>query len=128
MKRTIVAVAVGATAFGSIYGLAASLGVGSETLGSGTAAVAACQATSDVVNVTYAPTYTAGAYKTTTVTLTGLLSTCNNKTAYVTVTGTGSLASSPISVSGSTGTAGTASFSVAALASEVTGVNVAIAG
>jgi hypothetical protein len=128
MKRTIVAVAVGATAFGSIYGLAASLGVSSDTLGSGSAAVAACQATTDVVNVAYTPSYTTASYKTTTVTLTGLLSSCYNKTAFVTVTGTNSLASAPVSVSGSSGATGTASFTVAAVAADVTGVSVAISG
>jgi hypothetical protein len=129
MKKILLALAVGATAFGSIYGLAASLGVGSDTLGSGTAAVAACQAVTSPVNVTYAPTYTAGDYQTTSVKLTGLTSACYNKNVFITVTGTGALASAPVSVTGVTGSTGTtASFTVAALASEVTGVNVAVAG
>lgn len=128
MKRTIVAVAVGATAFGSIYGLAASLGVSSDTLGSGSAAVAACQAVTDVVNVAYAPSYSTGSYKTTTVTLTGLLSTCYNKTAFVTVTGINSLSTTPVSVSGPTGATGTATISIAAVAADITGVSVAISG
>ena len=127
MKRALIAAAVGTTAFGSIYGLAASLGVNSATLGSGTSVVAACQATP--VTVTYTPAYTAGTgYEATTVSITGLAAGCANKSAFVTLTGTGALATTPVSVTGSTGTGTSMNLTVAALASEVTGVNVAIAG
>jgi hypothetical protein len=128
MKRTVLAVAVGTTAFGSIYGLATSLGVNSDTLGSGTAVVAACQTTP--VTVTYAPSYVAGSgYKTTTVSITGLAAGCANKSVFVTVTGsTGALATTPVSATTSTGTGSSVNLTVAALASEVEGVNVAIAG
>jgi hypothetical protein len=127
MKRILIAAVIGTTAFGSIYGLAASLGVNSDTLGSGTAVTAACQ--TGAVTVKYTPAYVAGSgYEATTVSITGLTSTCNNKSAFVTLTGTGALATTPVSVTGNTGTTGTLNLTVAALASEVEGVNVAIAG
>jgi hypothetical protein len=132
MKRSLIALAVGTTAFGSIYGLAASLGVNSDTLGSGTAAVAACQ--TNPVRVTYTPTYVAGTgYKATTVSITGLESTCVGKSAFVTLTGTGALAT-PVQATGtvpsitSPATTTTLDITTAVIASEVTGVNVAITG
>lgn len=132
MKRTVLAVAVGTTAFGSIYGLAASLGVSSNTLGSGTAVVAACQ--TNPVTVKYTPTYVSGTYKATTVSITGLESTCVGKTAFVTLTGTGALATTPVQANDvvpaivSPATTTSLDITTTVLASEVTGVNVAIAG
>jgi hypothetical protein len=129
MKKTLLALAVGATAFGSIYGLAASLGVSSDTLGEGSTAVAACQATTSPVNVKYTPAYTATGYQTTSITLTGLLPSCDNKSVFVTLTGTNGLSTSPVSVTGNTGTSGgTLTITAAAPAADVTGVRVAITG
>lgn len=77
MKRIVMAVAIGAVVFGGIFGLAANLGVSSDTLGAGTSAVAACQTAP--VSVSYTPTYdatgTAG-YRATTVTVDDLAAGC----------------------------------------------------
>ena len=134
VKRTLVALLVGAIMFGSIYALAASLTVTSATLGAGNTAVAACQ--SGTVNVTYSgntygSTSPAG-YKTTTVTLNGLdetASACGGKAVKVTLTG-----ASNASLGEGTGTLPTGSGTTYDLtisgvsASDVTGVHVLIAG
>ena len=130
MKRTALAVAIGTTVFGSIYGLAASLGVNSDTLGSGTSAVAACQA--NPVKVTYTPTYSGG-YKATTVSITLLESTCVGKNAFVTLTGTGTL-TTPVQLTGtvpaivSPATTAVLNITTSVLAADIDGVNVAISG
>jgi CO/xanthine dehydrogenase Mo-binding subunit len=51
MKRVIAALFAGVLTFGSVYGLAASLNLTSDSLGAGTAVVASCQAAT--LNATY---------------------------------------------------------------------------
>ena len=87
MKRAIVAILVGGLVFGGVFGLAAGLNVSSDTLGSGTTVVAACQ--SGVLTATYATSYdaTAAAHKVTGVTWTGLQSGCFSKAYKVSLTG-----------------------------------------
>jgi len=65
MKRAILAITIAAVVGTGIYGLAASLGVSSDTLGAGSAVVAACQ--SATINVAYDSSYTTSGYQTTTV-------------------------------------------------------------
>jgi len=136
MKRTLVALLVGAIMFGSIYALAASLTVTSATLGAGNTAVAACQ--SGTVNVTYGgSTYgstTPAGYKTTTVTLNGLDETaggCGGKAVKVTLTGPGASNASLGEGTGTlpTGSGTTFDVSISGVnASDVSGVHVLIAG
>lgn len=99
-KKIILPVVAAATVFGGVYGLAASLGLTSDSLGAGQAVVAACQATP--MNATYTSTYSATTpgYNTTTVTITGLASGCYGKAYRVTVSD-----SSNTSLAESTGTA-----------------------
>jgi len=131
-KKLLVVAAVGIAAFSGIYGLAASLGLTTDTLGSGTAVVAACQPTTSPLNVTYgAATFSAGSYGLTTVTVTGLTNTCLNKAYKITVQGTGGT-----SLGEATGTtpttSGTTSFSAtlpsSVSAASVTGVSMVISG
>jgi len=134
MKRAIMAVAIAAIVGTGVYGLAASLGVTSDTLGAGSATVAACQSTA--VNVKYVASYSASApvgYQATTVTLNGVdesVGKCDSKSYKVTLTGAAN-ASLGEQV-GTTGTAGVGSvesmnFSGVSAAS-VTGVHVTITG
>ena len=44
-RRTIVAVVLALTIFGAVYGFAATLSVGTNTLSAGNASVASCQTT-----------------------------------------------------------------------------------
>jgi hypothetical protein len=129
MKRKLIAIVASAAVFSGIYGLAASLGVSSSSLGAGSSAVAACQATP--VTVSYTPTYdstaTAG-YRSTTVTIDNLAASCLNKSFKVTLTGAGD--SSLGEQTGSTPSSGTSqslTFTGVAV-SAVTGVHVTIYG
>jgi len=65
MKRAILAISIAAIVGTGMYGLAASLGVSSDTLGAGSAVVAACQ--SATINVGYDSTYATTGYQATTV-------------------------------------------------------------
>jgi hypothetical protein len=132
MKRFLIAIAVSATVFGGIYGLAASLSVTSSTLGAGTVAVAACQSTA--INVTYTPTYDATAtagYDATTVTLNGLdtaANKCGSKSFKVTLTGASDASlSEEVGTLPSTGTTHGITFTNVSAAA-VTGVHVTIYG
>jgi hypothetical protein len=134
MKRTVVALVAGLLVFGGVYGFAASLGVGSDTLGAGSSAVAACQA--GTLNVSYNPGYNPAApagYRTTTVNV-GNIDTsagaCGAKAIRVTLTGPGASNASLAEQTGTTPSIGTSmSFSFGGVsASDVTGVHVVISG
>ena len=127
-KKLAVALAGGATVFGGVYGLAASLSLTSDSLGAGQAVVAACQSTA--LNATYTSTYSATVpgYQVTTVTLTGLTSTCYSKAYKITLSG-----ASGTSLGEATGTAPASGTTIAATftgvsAASVTGVAAVISG
>ncbi|MGO8687340.1 MAG: hypothetical protein ACLQT7_09220 [Candidatus Dormibacteria bacterium] len=129
MKRIIGAVAAGAIAFSGIYALAASLSVTSNTLGAGTSVVAACQAAA--LNATYTPlsySATAPGYTASTVTVTGLTSSCYSLPYRVTLYGSGNTqlgeATGNTPSSGSTFAASFAAVSAAS----VSGVAIVIGG
>jgi hypothetical protein len=134
MRRFAVALLVGAVVFGAVYGLAASLGVSSKSLGAGNASVSACQ--SGTLTASYAVTYDSSlpGYKVGVVTVSGLDTTsptnCASKAFRITLTNASN--TSLAEVTGTTpasGTTFTADFtSSGVLASSVTGVHVSIAG
>ena len=134
MKRAIVALLVGAAVFGGVYGLAATLGVSSQSLGAGSSVVAACQA--GTVSVSYTPSYSQSAtagYRATTVTLGNLdtsSSGCGGKDARVTLTGpSGSNASLAEQTGTVPSTSSTLSLTFSGVSSsDVTGVHVVISG
>jgi hypothetical protein len=136
MKRYVVALLMGTMVFGAVYGLAASLGVSSSTLGAGTSAVAACQ--SGTLTAGYATVYDSSlpGDKVGVVTVTGLdtasTPNCGGKSFRVTVTGPGASNASLGQVSGTTpgsGTSFTADFtSLGVSAASVTGVHIVISG
>ena len=134
MKRGLVALLMGGVIFAGIYGLAASLGVSSGTLGAGNSTVAACQ--TGTVAVSYSASYSATAtagYRATTVTLGNLdtlTTACGNKAVSVTLTGPGASNAALATVTDTTPTTGTSmNITVSGVsASDVTGVHVLIAG
>jgi len=136
VRRTAIAILVAATVFGAVYGLAASLGVSSNTLGAGNTAVAACQ--SGTLTASYATAYDAAipGYKVGIVTVTGLDTTsptnCASKAYKVTLTGPGASTASLAEVTGTTpgsGTSFTVDFTASNLpAASVTGIHVVISG
>ncbi len=124
----MVALAGGATVFGGVYGLAASLGLTSNTLGAGQAVVASCQ--SVAMNATYASTYSATVpgYTVTTVTLTGMATTCQGLPYKITLSGAaGASLGEATGTTPASGTTIAATFSNVSAAS-VTGVAAVIGG
>jgi hypothetical protein len=129
MKRLVGAILAGLLIFGLVLGAAASLNLTSDSLGSATTTVAACQA--GALNATYTSTYSAAApgYTVGTVTITGLAATCYSKPYKVTLSG-----AAGVSLGETTGTtpgAGTTivvTFAPAVNAASVTAINVVISG
>jgi hypothetical protein len=135
MKRLLVALLVGAVVFSAVYGFAASLSVGSSSLGAGTSAVAACQ--SGTLTASYAVTYDSSipAYKVGVVTVSGLDTSsghCATKSYKVTLTGPGASNASLAEVTGTTPSSGTTfspDFTTSNVnAASVTGIHVVISG
>ena len=124
MKRVIAAVFAGLLMFGSVYGLAASLNLTSDSLGAGSAVVAACQAGTLNAYSAAAPGYTVG-----TVTVTGLAATCYSKAYKITLSGAGNASlGEATGTTPASGTSFSAAFAPALSATSITGVNVVISG
>jgi hypothetical protein len=129
MKRVLSVLVAGLIAFGGVYGLAASLNLTSDSLGAGTATVAACQ--SATLNATYTTSYSATApgYTVGTVTVTGLAATCYTKPYKVTLATTaGASLGEATGTTPSSGTSFSVTFSPAVSAASVTGISVVISG
>jgi len=129
-RRTLFAVVLAVTIFGAVYGFAATLNVGSNTLSAGNVAVASCQVTGTPTG-TYTTAYdsTIPGYKVASVIVTGLDNTnCNGKAISVTLTGAANanLATIAGTVPASGNLTLTPGSSISAAA--VTGVSVAING
>jgi hypothetical protein len=129
-RRTLFAIVLALTIFGAVYGFAATLSVGANTLSAGNASVASCQVTGTPTG-TYTTAYdsTIPGYKVATVVVTGLDNTnCSGKAISVTLTGAANANLATITgnvpVSGNLTLTPGSSVSAAA----VTGVSVAIAG
>jgi hypothetical protein len=128
VKRALIAAVVGVMTFGSVYGLAASLNLATDSLGAAQTTVAACQA--GQLTATYTSTYssTLPGYQVGTVTVTGLASTCYSKAYKVTLLGAGGTSlGEATGTTPSTGTTFAATFSAVSAAS-VTGVGVVVSG
>ena len=130
-SKTILALTLALTIFGAVYGFAATLNVGANSLSAGNASVASCQA-SGTPTGTYAVAYdtTLAAYKISGVTVTNLDTGCAGKSISVTLTG----ASGATNLATITGTvpAGGGSLALSPsstiAAASVSGVSVAING
>lgn len=130
-KRTLFAIVLALTIFGAVYGFAATLSVGSNSLSAGNIAVASCQATPVTGTYTTAYDSTVPGYKVSSVIVTGIATTCGSKTVSATLTDS---SNNPITGGTLTGTApvggGTLTLTPASAvsAATVTGVSVAING
>jgi len=129
-RRTLFATVLALTIFGAVYGFAATLNVGANTLSAGNATVASCQVTGTPTG-TYTTAYdsTIPGYKVATVVVTGLDTTnCNGKAISVTLTGAANanLATITGTVPSSGNLTLTPGSSVSA--ASVTGVSVAVNG
>jgi hypothetical protein len=87
-RRTLFAIVLALTIFGAVYGFAATLNVGANTLSAGNASVASCETTGTPTG-TYSVAYdsTLGGYKVAGVTVTNLDAGCATKAVSVTLTG-----------------------------------------
>ena len=129
MKRALLAAVLGLVTFGSVYGLAASLNLTTDSLGAAQTTVAACQA--GALNATYTSAYSATlpGYQVGTVTITGLASTCYSKAYKITLFGAGGTSlGEATGTTPSTGTSFSATFSPALSAATVTGIGVIVSG
>jgi hypothetical protein len=126
-RRTVVAVVLALTIFGAVYGFAATLSVGANTLSAGNASVASCEAATALGTYTVAYDSTLGGYKVATVNVTGIDVGCNTKNISVTLTG-----ASNANLNTVTGTIAGTSIALTpgatVSAALVTGVSVAING
>ena len=127
-KKVILAAVAGVTVFGGSYGLAASLGLTTDSLGAAQSVVAACQ--SGTMNVAYTPAYSASlpGYNVTSITISGLQAGCYSKNYRVTLSG--AAGASLGEVTGTAPTTGTSigPLSITASAASVTGVAVVFEG
>jgi uncharacterized membrane protein (UPF0136 family) len=130
LRRAAVALLVGGAIFGAIYGVAASLGVSSSTLGAGNSSVAACQ--SATLTPGYATAYdsTIPGYKVGVVTVGGLASTCYSKSFRITLVNSSNTSLGEVTgTTPSSGTSFTADFTSSNVsAASVTGVHVLLTG
>ena len=129
-RRTLFAAVLALTIFGAVYGFAATLNVGSNSLSAGNVAVASCQA-SGTPTGTYTTAYdsTIPGYKVATVVVTGLDTTnCNGKAISVTLTGAAN--ANLATITGTVPSSGNLTLTPGSTvsAASVTGVSVAIAG
>jgi hypothetical protein len=130
-RKTLFATVLALTIFGAVYGFAATLNVGANTLSAGNASVASCQA-SGTPTGTYSVAYdtATAAYKVSGVTVTSLDANCAGKSIAVTLTG----ASGATNLASFTGTVPVGGGSLnltpgsTVAAASVTGVSVAING
>lgn len=76
-KKLIIGLAVGAASFAAVFAMAASLTVGSNSLGAGNADVASCD--TDGVDQTYTTAFAAGlpGYRVSAVDVTGIAAACD---------------------------------------------------
>jgi hypothetical protein len=129
----VVALGAGTLVFSGIYGMASSLGVSSQSLGSGNAVVAGCQTTT--LTSSFATVYDAAlpGYKVGVVTVNGLDTTagkCPSKAFKVTLVNASNASLGEVTgTTPASGTSFTADFTPsAAPASSVTGIHVLITG
>jgi hypothetical protein len=129
-RRAVVALLVGGVIFGAIYGLAASLGVSSSSLGSGNSSVAACQA--GTLTASYATSYDSSipGYKVGVATVSGLASTCYSKSFRITlINGSNTSLGEVTGTTPSSGSSFTADFTSSNVsAASVSGVHVVVTG
>ena len=129
MKRAIPAAIAALLTFGGVYGLAASLNLTTDGLGAASDVVAACQ--SATLNASYTSAYSASlpGYAVSTVTVSGLASTCYAKAYRITLTGSGGASLGEVTgTTPSTGSSFAATVTPAVSAASVTGVSVVISG
>jgi hypothetical protein len=132
-RKTVFAVVLALTIFGAVYGFAATLNVGANTLSAGNATVASCETgtATGTYAVAYDPTAGITSYKVSGVTITGLDAACAGKSVSATLTsnsGTTNLGTLTGTVPVGGGSLSLGAPTPTVKASDVAGVSVAING
>jgi hypothetical protein len=129
-KRIVLAIVIGLIVFGAVFGLAASLNVSSNSLGAGSASVAACQ--SGTLTTSYATSYSSSlpGYQVGVVTVNGLQSGCYTKSYRILLANSSNTSLGELTgTTPGTGTSFTADFTSSNVsAAAVANVYVTIAG
>jgi hypothetical protein len=86
MKRLLIALAVAAIVFASVFAAAASLTMSTDPLGANNASVGVCDSDGVTTSYTNAWDATDGRYEVTTLTVKGVSDSCDGKTLKVTLT------------------------------------------
>ena len=129
MKRLLIMTTAAVLTFGTVYGLAASLNLATDSLGAADTTVAACQA--GQLTATYTSSYSSSTpgYTVGTVTVTGLAATCYSKAYKITLSGSGDTSlGEATGTTPASGTSFVATFSPAIDAASVTGISVVVSG
>ena len=130
-RKTLFAAVLALTAFGAVYGFAATLNVGGSTLSAGNGGVTSCETGTVSGSYTVAYDTSSPGYKVAGVTITGLDAACAGKAVSATLTsnsGGTSLATLTGTAPASGGTLALGAPTTTVLAANVTGVSVAING
>jgi hypothetical protein len=119
----------GVLTFGTVYGMAASLNLATDSLGAANSTVAACQATQLTATYTSSYSTTTPGYTVGTVTVTGLAATCYSKPYKITLSTTGNASlGEATGTTPASGTSFAATFSPVVSAASLTGISVVISG
>lgn len=130
-RRTLVALVLALTVFGVVYGFAATMNVGANPLSAGNATVSSCETSTATGSYTVAYDTTAGTYKISGVSVSGIDAACAGKTLSATLTnnaGATNLATLTALVPAGGGTVSLGAPASTVTAAAVSGVAVAING
>ena len=126
-KRLAIRLVIIATVFATVLGLADTLNLSAGSLGAAQAVVAACQSTALTTAFTSAYSAAQPGYQVTTVTISGMATTCQSRPFRITLSGAaGASLGEATGTTPATGTTFAGTFTVNA--ASVTGIAVVISG
>jgi hypothetical protein len=126
-KRLAIRLVIIATVFATVFGLADTLNLSAGSLGAAEAVIAACQSTALTTAFTSSYSATQPGYQVTTVTVSGMATTCQSRPFRITLSGAaGASLGEATGTTPASGTTFAGTFTVNA--ASVTGVAVVISG
>ncbi|HEX9094516.1 MAG TPA: hypothetical protein VF990_00265 [Candidatus Dormibacteraeota bacterium] len=126
-KRLAIRLVIIATVFATVFGLADTLNLSAGSLGAAEAVIAACQSTALTTAFTSTYSATQPGYQVTTVTISGMATTCQSRPFRITLSGAaGASLGEATGTTPASGTTFAGTFTVNA--ASVTGVAVVISG
>jgi hypothetical protein len=126
-KRLAIRLVIIATVFATVFGLADTLNLTAGSLGAAESVIAACQSTALTTAFTSSYSATQPGYQVTTVTISGMATTCQSRPFRITLSGAaGASLGEATGTTPATGTTFAGTFTVNA--ASVTGIAVVISG